>query len=139
MWPGPQIDDGPRGVARHGVLCHNFNPAMHVVAENILVSLLTSARGRVVRAHGQLASCKCASMMSTDYQAMVAGQAGNWGVAVRMRMPPAARGPRKPRSLRGRGEPHLRRRRLKKDRLAIMLPRCCSYSKSGVTLVALVT
>ena len=29
------------------------------------------------------------------------GQAGNWGVAVRMRMPPAARGPRKPRSLRG--------------------------------------
>ena len=59
-------DDGPRGVARHGVPCHNFNPAMHVVAESILVSLLTSARGRVVRAHGQLASCKCASMMSTD-------------------------------------------------------------------------
>ena len=52
MWPGPQSDDGPRGVARHGVPCHNFNPAMHVVAENILVSLLTSARGRVVRAHG---------------------------------------------------------------------------------------
>ena len=88
MWPGPQSDDGPRGVARHGVPCHNFNPAMHVVAENILVSLLTSARGRVVRAHGQLASCKCASMMSTDYQAMMAGQAGNWGVAVRMRMCP---------------------------------------------------
>ena len=40
-------------------------------------------------------------MMSTDYQAMMAGQAGNWGVAVRMRMPPTARGPRKPRSLRG--------------------------------------
>ena len=38
----------------------------------------------------------------------MAGQAGNWGVAVRMRMPPAARGPGKPRSLRGRGEPHLR-------------------------------
>ena len=46
--------------------------------------------------------------MMPDYQAVVAGQAGNWGVAVRMLMPPAARGPRKPRSLRGRGEPHLR-------------------------------
>ena len=32
-------------------------------------------------------------MLSTDCQAVVAGQAGNWGVAVRMRMRPAARGP----------------------------------------------
>ena len=87
---------------------HNFNLAMHVVAESILVSLLTSARGReaaaATRREGAWAACivqMCKHVMSTDDQAVVAGQAGNWGVAVRMRRPPAARGPRKPRSLRG--------------------------------------
>ena len=65
---------------------------MYVVAEGILVSLLSSARGR--EAAG--ATCRecagaacvvhmCKSMMSTDYQAVVAGQVGKWGVAVRMR------------------------------------------------------
>ena len=49
----------------------------------------------------------CKSMMSTDYQAVVAGQVGKWGVAVRMRTRPADQIQGKPGVLRRRGEPHL--------------------------------
>ena len=69
---------------------------MYVVAEGILVILLSSARGR----EAARATCRecagaacvghmCKSTMSTDYQAVVAGQVGKWGVAVRMLTRPA--------------------------------------------------